>query len=181
MTATLSATLPDDVEALAHRLLESATRRELTLATAESCTGGLLASLLTDVEGAGHVFERGFVVYSEEAKCELLGLSQAVIDDCGAVSEEVARAMAEGALARSHADIVLAVTGFAGPAGPDDETGLIHFACARRDGDVAHREVHLGPLDRGAARIGAIRIALEMIHDAVEAEPAERGQTAESP
>jgi len=169
MTETLSPTLPDDVEALAHQVLERASRQNVALAAAESCTGGLLASLLTDVEGAGHVFERGFVTYSEEAKCELLGLSQAMIDDCGAVSEDVARAMAAGALSRSRADIAIAVTGFAGAAGPGDEAGLVHLACARRDGPVAHREVHLGPLGRGPVRIACLRIALEMLDQAVAA------------
>nr|WP_047166527.1 CinA family protein [Sphingomonas sp. Y57] len=168
MTETLSATLPDDVEALTHAVLREANDQELSLVTAESCTGGLLASLLTDVDGASHVFERGFVTYSKDAKCELLGLDRALIDDCGAVSEEVARAMVAGALARSYGDLALAVTGFAGPAGPDDEEGLIHFACARRDGPVAHREVHLGPLGRGPARIACVRIALEMLMDAIK-------------
>ena len=168
MTETLSAVLPDDVEALTHRLLSRAAAVGLSLVTAESCTGGLLASLLTDVQGASHVFERGFVTYSEQAKCELLGLSQAMIDRCGAVSEEVARAMALGALAGSQGDVVVAITGFAGPAGPDDEPGLVHFACARRNGPASHREVHLGPLDRGAVRIACMRIALEMLNGAIE-------------
>lgn len=172
MTETLSATMPDDVEALTQEVLELASRRETSLVTAESCTGGLLASLLTDVEGASHVFERGFVTYSEKAKCELLGLSQAMIDDCGAVSEPVARAMAAGALAQSHGDVALAITGFAGPAGSDDEPGLVHFACARRDGPVAHREAHLGPVGRGTVRIGCMRIALEMLREAILVEQA---------
>ncbi|KRB81398.1 damage-inducible protein CinA [Sphingomonas sp. Root710] len=169
MTETLSATMPGDVEALTHALLERAAAKDISLVTAESCTGGMLASLLTDVEGASHAFERGFVTYSEPAKCELLGLSQAMIDDCGAVSEPVARAMAAGALAASHGDVALAITGFAGPAGPNDEQGLVHFACAVRDGPVAHREVHLGPLPRGPIRIACMRIALEMLREAVEA------------
>lgn len=168
MTETLSATLPDDVETLVRAVLEHATASGLSLVTAESCTGGLLASLLTDVDGASHAFERGFVTYSEEAKCELLGLSEAMVEDCGAVSAPVARAMASGALARSHGDIALAITGFAGPGGPDDEAGLVHFACARRDGPVDHREVHLGPMPRGPVRIAAMRIALEMIKAALD-------------
>jgi len=168
MTETLSATLPDDVEALTHELLGLVASKELAIVTAESCTGGLLASLLTDVQGASHSFERGFVTYSEQAKCELLGLSQQMIDDCSAVSEPVARAMAAGALANSHGDIAIAITGFAGPGGPDDEPGLVHFACGRRDGRVAHREVHLGPLGRGPVRIACIRIALEMLGDAID-------------
>lgn len=169
MTETLSATLPDDVEALTHHVLRLATDKGLSLVTAESCTGGLLASILTDVEGAGHVFERGFVTYSEKAKCELLGLSEAMVERCGAVSEEVARAMSAGALAASHGDIALAITGFAGPGGPADEAGLVHFACTRKHGSTIHREVHLGPLDRGAVRIACMRIALEMLGEAIGA------------
>ena len=168
MTETLSATLPSDVEASTHELLGLVAARNLSIVTAESCTGGLLASLLTDVQGASHSFERGFVTYSEQAKCELLGLSQAMIDDCSAVSEPVARAMVAGALANSHGDIAVAITGFAGPAGPDDEPGLVHFACGRRDGPIAHREVHLGPLGRGAVRIDCMRIALEMLRAAID-------------
>jgi len=169
MTETLSPALPDDLERLVHETLKFACGKDVSLVTAESCTGGLLASLLTDVDGVGHVFERGFVTYSEKAKCDLLGLEQAMIDHCGVVSEEVARAMAKGALARSKGDIAIAITGFAGPAGPDDETGLIHFACVRRDRGITHREVHLGPVNRGTARIACIRIALEMIQDAINA------------
>src|SRR3546814_15008296 len=121
-TETLAAALPDDVEQAAERVLELACDRELTLATAESCTGGLLGSLLTDVEGASHAFERGFIVYSTEAKCELLGVDRRQIDDCGAVSRDVAIAMAEGAIRASRADIALAGTGFAG-AGPAPALG----------------------------------------------------------
>ena len=99
-TESYSPVLPDDVEDLLQAVLGRVADRELSLATAESCTGGMLASVLTDVHDLSGVFERGFVVYSEPAKCELLGLAQADIDRCGVVSEEVARAMAEGALAR---------------------------------------------------------------------------------
>lgn len=163
MAETLSAALPEDVEALAHRLLKEACDRELTLGTAESCTGGLLGSLLTDVEGVGRVFDRGFIVYTDDAKTELLGVSAELIDRVGAVSREVAVAMAEGAIARSRADICLAITGFAGPAGKDDEPGLVHFACARRGNGVAHREEHFGDIGRGATRVACIRTALEMM------------------
>lgn len=167
MTETLSPALPGDLERLAHAVLHLAFDRKVSLVTAESCTGGLLASLLTDVDGVGRVFERGFVTYSEEAKCDLLGLDQSMIDACGVVSEPVARSMATGALARSRGDVALAITGFAGPAGPDDEVGLIHFACARRSGGIAHREAHLGPVNRGTARIACMRIALEMLREAI--------------
>jgi len=164
---TLSSSLPEDVEALVHRVLERANTHKLSLVAAESCTGGLLASLLTDIDGMGHVFERGFVVYSEEAKCDLLGIARTTVDKCGAVSEPVARAMAKGALAHSKGDIAVSITGFAGPAGPDDEPGLVHFACARRDHAVNHRERHFGEIGRGATRIAAIRVALEMLDEAI--------------
>lgn len=165
---TLSPLLPGDVERAVAALLERACAAGLTLATAESCTGGLLSSLLTDVEGASHAFERGFVVYSEDAKQDLLGVARAMIDECGAVSRDVAVAMAQGALARSRADIALAVTGFAGPAAPGDEAGLVHFACARSGRATAHREAHFGNIGRGAIRIACLRVALEMMGDAVD-------------
>jgi nicotinamide-nucleotide amidase len=163
MTETLSAILPDRVERAARALLERACDTDLSFVAAESCTGGLLASLLTDVEGASRAFERGFVVYSEAAKCELLGVAQADIDRCGAVSREVAIAMAQGALASSHADIALSITGFAGPAGPDDEPGLVHFACCRKGRSVVHREEHFGDIGRGAVRVASLAVALEMM------------------
>jgi nicotinamide-nucleotide amidase len=165
---TLSGALPPEVEALAVRLLRSACDRDLTLATAESCTGGLLASLLTDVEGVGHAFERGFVVYTDEAKAGMLGIRRDLIDEHGAVSKEVALAMANGALAHSRADVAVSITGFAGPAGPDDEPGLVHFACARRGRAPAHREEHFGDVGRGQVRCLAVRAALEMMSEAVE-------------
>ncbi|WP_022683887.1 CinA family protein [Sphingobium bisphenolivorans] len=169
-TETLSPALPTAVEEAAEALLHSCCDADLKLSTAESCTGGLLASLLTDVEGASHAFERGFVVYSEQAKCELLGVAREQIDACSAVSRDVAIAMAQGAIAQSHADIALAVTGYAGSAPPGEEPGLVHFACARRDGRATvHREEHFGDVGRGPIRIGAIRVALEMMTDAVGA------------
>jgi nicotinamide-nucleotide amidase len=112
-TETLSPVLPDAVEQATRHLLAKASERDLRLATAESCTGGMLASLLTDVQGVAHAFDRGFVTYSEEAKTEMLGVPAALIDAKGAVSRDVAIAMAEGALARSRANIALAITGFA--------------------------------------------------------------------
>ncbi|WP_150292618.1 CinA family protein [Sphingobium estronivorans] len=164
---TLSPALPNEVERDAERLLRASCERQLKLGTAESCTGGLLASLLTDVEGASHAFERGFVVYSEEAKCELLGIAKDRIDRCGAVSREVAIAMAKGALQGSHADIVLAVTGYAGAAPVGEEAGLVHLACARRGGAIEHLEMHYGDIGRGPIRIATIRTALKMMMDAL--------------
>jgi nicotinamide-nucleotide amidase len=154
--------LPDDVEDLVQAVLARVAERELSIATAESCTGGMLASLLTDVQDLSGVFERGFVVYSEPAKCELLGLAQADIDRCGVVSEEVARAMAEGALANSLADIAVSTTGYADDG---EEPGLVHLACARRDGPTTHREERFGAIGRGPVRIASMRVALTMIDE----------------
>lgn len=168
MAETLDAALPAEVQDLADKVLDLAHDKKLKFATAESCTGGLLAALLTDVRGRGHVFDRGFVVYSEEAKCDLLGLDRAMVDNCGAVSEPVAVAMARGALRRSDADVALSITGFAGPGGKDDEEGLVHFACARRGGETCHREEHFGPIGRQGVRIAALKVALEMLETALK-------------
>jgi nicotinamide-nucleotide amidase len=157
---TLSPVLPTDLEDATRRLLAKACERDLAFATAESCTGGMIASLLTDVPGVAHAFDRGFVTYSEESKTDLLGVPAALIAEKGAVSREVAVAMAEGGLARSAANIVLAVTGFA-DAG--DEPGLVHFACARAGRKTAHREEHFGAIGRGATRIACLRVAIEMM------------------
>ena len=164
---TLSTALPDDIERAARDLLDAAAGADVALATAESCTGGLLASILTDVTGHSSIFERAFVVYSSEAKCELLGLDDRMVCDCGAVSEEVARALAEAALERSRAGLAVGITGFAGPAGPDDEEGLVHLAVAREGADTVHRAIHCGAVGRGPVRIAAIRAALEMMREAL--------------
>jgi nicotinamide-nucleotide amidase len=159
-TETLSPVLPDAVEEATRRLLAKACERELSLATAESCTGGMLASLLTDVQGVAHAFDRGFVTYSEQAKTDLLGVPPALLAKHGAVSREVAIAMAEGALERSAANIALAVTGFADSG---EEPGLVHFACARAGRRTDHREEHFGPVGRGATRVECMRVAVEMM------------------
>jgi nicotinamide-nucleotide amidase len=163
---TLSPVLPSQVEAATRRVLQEAHQQGLALATAESCTGGMLASLLTDVEGVSHVFDRGFVVYSEAAKRDLLGVPADLLKTCGAVSREVAIAMAQGALANSKADIAVAITGFA-DAG--DEPGLVHFACARRGRRTMHREEHFGPQGRGGVRVAALGVAIEMIGQVLHA------------
>jgi nicotinamide-nucleotide amidase len=159
-TETLSPLLPNEVEEATRRLLDKACERELALATAESCTGGMLASLLTDVQGSAHAFDRGFVTYTNEAKNEMLAVPMELIEQEGAVSAPVAIAMAEGALARSRANIALSITGFA-DAG--DEPGLVHFACARAGRKTAHREEHFGPIGRGATRIACMRVAVDMM------------------
>ena len=159
-TQTLSPALPGTLEEATHRLLDKACELDLMLATAESCTGGMLASLLTDVKGVAHAFDRGFVTYSEEAKTAMLGVPAALIEQSGAVSKEVAIAMAEGALARSQAHIALAITGFADEG---DEPGLVHFACARTGRKTQHREEHFGPKGRGEVRIAALQTAVAMM------------------
>lgn len=157
---TLSPVLPNAVEEATRRLLAKACERGLTFATAESCTGGMLASLLTDVQGVAHAFDRGFVTYSEQSKTDLLGVRSELIAQRGAVSKEVAVAMAEGALERSDANIAIAITGYADKG---DEPGLVHFACARGGRKTAHREEHFGPVGRGATRIQCMRVAVEMM------------------
>jgi nicotinamide-nucleotide amidase len=159
-TKTSSPVLPNELEDMTRRLLLNACERKLVLAAAESCTGGMLASLLTDVQGFAHAFDRGFVTYSEEAKTEMLGVPADLIDDKGAVSREVAVAMAEGALERSRADIAVAITGFADTG---DEPGLVHLACARSGRTTAHREEHFGPIGRDATREAALKVALTMM------------------
>lgn len=161
-TETLSPLLPSEVEEATRRLLEKACERELTLATAESCTGGMLASLLTDVQGSAHAFDRGFVTYTNEAKHEMLGVPMELIEGEGPVSRAVAVAMAEAALGRSRANIALSITGFADE-GP--EPGLVHFACARAGRKTAHREEHFGPIGRGATRVACMRVAVDMMTD----------------
>lgn len=160
MAEALSPALPAAVEDRTHALLHEACERGLMIATAESCTGGLLASLLTDVPGCSHAFERGFVTYTKDAKAELLGVDRGLLADPGPVSQVVARAMAEGALARSKADLAVSITGFAGGG---DEPGLVHFAAASRHGATRHREERFGDIGRAAIRLACLSVALEML------------------
>jgi nicotinamide-nucleotide amidase len=167
MTETIPDDLPDDIDDAVTHVLKSACEQEIMIATAESCTGGLIASLLTDVTGCSHAFERGFVVYTNEAKNELLGVPEVLLEDPGPVSEEVARAMAEGALARSNAHVSIAITGFAGPGAPGDESGLVHFALARRNCPTVHCEEHFGDMGRGGIRLECARTALDMLREEI--------------
>jgi nicotinamide-nucleotide amidase len=166
MSETLEPALPKELDEQAERVMRRLCDEQLSVATAESCTGGMLASLLTDIEGCGRGFERGFVTYSGEAKKELLGLSAEKVEENEAVNAEVARDMAEGALKRSKADIALSVTGFAGPGGPDDEEGLVFMACARRDRPTLIEERHFGAVGRGGVRIAALKVLLDMLDKA---------------
>jgi nicotinamide-nucleotide amidase len=174
MAEALDPALPPAVDALAQRVLREACDQGLALATAESCTGGLLASLLTDLPGMSHAFERGFVVYTNEAKTELLGVSACILEEDGAVSERAARAMADGALARSHADIAVSITGFTeGASG--QPAGLVHLACARQGRPTAHRRLELGDIGRAKVRIAALESALGMLEAQLAAVSAPAG------
>lgn len=155
--------LPNEPDKAAKTVLDRFRTAGLTLATAESCTGGLIAACLTEIAGFSDVFERGFVTYSNEAKTELLGVPAELITAHGAVSAEAARAMAEGALAHSHADIAISVTGIAGPGGGSAEkpVGLVYIGNARR-GQAVMAERHLFSGDRGAVRRQAVLAALAL-------------------
>jgi nicotinamide-nucleotide amidase len=161
---------PPDLIAEAARLLDSLRRRGLKLAAAESCTGGLVTALLTEIAGSSDVVERGFVTYSNAAKHELLGVPEAMLAAHGAVSEAVARAMAAGALAHSAADVAVAITGVAGPGGGSaaKPAGLVHLAAARRGGALLHRECRFGDIGRGAVRLASLREALQLVSRAAE-------------
>jgi nicotinamide-nucleotide amidase len=169
MAETLDPALPSNVQDRADKVLELACDKELMLATAESCTGGLLAALLTDVPGCSHAFERGFVVYTNAAKAQMLDIELERIEEFGAVSKEIAIEMAHGALRRSEADLAVSITGFAGPGKAGEEEGMVHFACARRDGPTVHRCDHFGPIGRQGVRIASLETALEMIEAALKA------------
>ncbi len=161
----------DDLARRAAQLIALCRARGLTLATAESCTGGLVAGLITSVAGSSDVFERGFVTYSNEAKVECLGVNAALLDRFGAVSPEVARAMAEGVLERSHADVGVSITGIAGPGGGSAEkpVGLVHFGYGRRDGPAATLEKRFGDLGRAQVRRAAVGVALDLLFQAAGA------------
>jgi nicotinamide-nucleotide amidase len=160
--------LGHDLEARVAQLLGHLRTLGLRAATAESCTGGLVAAALTAIPGSSDVVDRGFVTYSNEAKTEALGVPAALIAAHGAVSEAVARAMAEGVVARSAADVSVAVTGIAGPGGGSDAkpVGLVHFAATRRGGPTVHLERRYGDLGRSGIRAAAVRDALDLLEKA---------------
>ncbi len=156
-----------ELRARAFTLLWELRARNLRLATAESCTGGLIAGLFTEIAGSSDVFERGFVTYSNDAKHELLGIPKNLLDVHGAVSEQVARAMALGALKHSHADIVIAVTGIAGPGGATETKpiGLVHVAIARKDCAAVHRVFEFGDIGRTEVRLATLDAALTLLSE----------------
>jgi nicotinamide-nucleotide amidase len=145
-------------------LLDRYRRAGLKIATAESCTGGLVAACLTEIAASSDVIERGFVTYSNESKTELLGVDVALLARHGAVSAHVARAMAEGALARSRAEVAVAVTGVAGPGGgtPSKPVGLVYFACARKGREIVVERLQFTG-DRQAVRRASVEAALDLL------------------
>lgn len=155
------------LSALAAKVLRRARKRGWLIATAESCTGGLFAHKLTNCEGLSHHFERGFVVYTEAAKIEMLGVSAATLAAHTDVSREVAAEMAAGALSRSQAHIAIAVTGFAGPAGPGDPPGLVYIAIARRDAAIVSQEFNFESDDRRQICRLALFEGLKMLSEAI--------------
>ena len=149
----------------AQALLSTLRSQSLRVATAESCTGGLVAALLTEIAGSSDVVDCGFVTYSNAAKRGMLGVAAQTLEAHGAVSEPTAREMALGALARSQADIAVSITGIAGPGGGSaaKPIGLVHVACARRGHDTHHRECRFADNGRAGVRRAAILVALDML------------------
>jgi nicotinamide-nucleotide amidase len=156
-----------ELQALSQSVLRACRAARLKLATAESCTGGLVAAALTDIAGSSDVVERGFVTYSNEAKIELLGVPPAMIAAHGAVSAQVATAMVHGALARAPVDLAVSITGIAGPGGATSgkPVGLVYFGIARK-GAAAQVERHTFHGDRAAIRAAATERALELLLEA---------------
>ena len=154
-----------EIQAAATALLDLCKARKIMVATAESCTGGLVAVALTDIAGSSAVVDRGFVTYTNEAKHEMLGVPSDTLNRFGAVSRETAEAMARGALGKADASIVVAVTGIAGPGGGSAEkpVGLVHFAAASRNGDLNHREQRFGDIGRAEVRRLSVLQALAML------------------
>src|SRR5215469_18657386 len=167
----------NSTSAMARSLLDLCRSRRLTIATAESCTGGLVAGALTDIPGSSDVIDRGFVTYSNEAKRAMLGVNASTLEAFGAVSKETATQMAVGALERADVDLTVAITGIAGPGGATagKPVGLVHFAAAARDGRIIHRECRFGAIGRTAVRqravVEALRMLMELARGPIAAKP----------
>ena len=162
--------MSEELRAAATAVLKACRARGLKIATAESCTGGLVAGALTEIAGSSDVFDRGFVTYSNAAKQAMLGVPAAILERHGAVSRETAEAMATGALAHAPVDLAVAITGIAGPGGgnADKPVGLVHFAAAARDGALTHAEKRYGDIGRAEVRHKSVLQALAMLKEIAE-------------
>jgi nicotinamide-nucleotide amidase len=160
----------EDLRDAAIAVLDLCRARGLKVATAESCTGGLVAGALTDIAGSSDVVDHGFVTYSNAAKQRMLGVSADILRAHGAVSRQAAQAMARGALGKGGADIVVAITGIAGPGGgsADKPVGLVHFAAASRGGKLTHKEMRFGDIGRAQVRQKSVLQALAMLKELAE-------------
>ena len=156
---------PADMLALSEKIIREFSAAGLMVSTAESCTGGLIASALTEISGSSAVVDRGFVTYTNTAKMEMLGVQEETLARFGAVSEETARQMVHGALFRSRAAVAVAVTGIAGPGGgsPEKPVGLVHLAAKSRRGELVHRKMLYGDIGRDKVRLATVATALEML------------------
>ena len=166
--------IDDDIVAASKRLFDICRRKNLTVATAESCTGGLVAGTITEIPGSSHLLERGFVTYSNRAKQEMLGVPADTLRQFGAVSRETAEAMVKGALKNSPVDLAVSITGVAGPGGGSDDkpVGLVHFAVASRTGLLEHVEKRFGNPGRSEVRKHSVLQAFVMLHDLADKLPA---------
>lgn len=164
---------PESLKADASTLLDTLRSRQLKLAAAESCTGGLISALLTEIPGSSDVVERGFVAYSNDAKAQMIGADAGLIAAHGAVSREVALAMAAGAIKHSLADVSVAVTGIAGPGGSSaaKPVGLVHIAAARKGTSPIHIECRFGDVGRAEIRFRSVAAALKLVHQVLDAQP----------
>jgi nicotinamide-nucleotide amidase len=166
--------LDDDIVEAARSLLAICKRKNLLVATAESCTAGLVAGTLTEIPGVSSILDRGYITYSNEAKHEMLGVSRDTLNEHGAVSRATAEAMARGVLGRSRVHIAVSVTGIAGPDGGSEEkpVGLVHFAAATRSGKLIHAEERYGNVGRSNVRKQSVLQAFRMLHELAEGEAA---------
>lgn len=161
----------EEVLVKARRVLDLANAAGVMVATAESCTGGMVVCALTDTAGCSSVVDRGFVTYSNEAKMEMIGVPEETLASFGAVSEETARAMAKGAVEHSKARVAVSITGIAGPGGGSEQkpVGLVHFAAVTLGGEVLHVERRFGDLGRAKVREEALKQALDLLAEALQA------------
>lgn len=162
---------PDEILTLARRIIEEFSAKGLMVATAESCTGGLIVGALTEIPGSSAVVDRGFVTYTNTAKMDMLGVEEQTLTQFGAVSKETALQMVHGALFRSRADFAVAVTGVAGPGGgsADKPVGLVHLAAKAKHGGLRHREMRYGDIGRDKVRLATVQTALEMLVELAQA------------